>query len=106
MRNWAPICEGMMTTLSMGEWVGKYYFSGIEKGCASIAPLNTDIIPAFITDVKAFQAKLVSGELQVFVGPLSDNEGNQMLKDGEEFTDTKLQDLGFLMDNVEGTLPK
>lgn len=107
MWNWEPIYTDIVTRYASGDKTGHNYFWGIDKGCAGIAPINTDLVkPELIKEVEGLSDKIKSGEVKVFVGPLSDNEGTQLLKDGEVFSDQKLQDLGFLLDNVEGALPK
>ena len=49
--------------------------------------------------------KIINGEYTVMAGPLYDNKGNELLKDGETFTLEQLIDCYWLLDNVIGDLP-
>lgn len=53
---------------------------GLDMDCAQMAPLNADIIDAdIIADV---EEQVMSGEVDVFAGPVYDNEGNLVVPEG------------------------
>ena len=49
--------------------------------------------------------KILDGSYQVMAGPLSDNQGNPLLADGETFTLQDYTDMYFLLEHVIGSLP-
>ncbi|MDR2403934.1 MAG: BMP family ABC transporter substrate-binding protein [Spirochaetaceae bacterium] len=105
MWNWAPIYEEYITSFAKGTWTNDTLFLGMDRGCASTAPFNADIIPAgIIADCEAVKAKLIAGEIEVFPAPVKDNLGKTVLAQGE-FSDTELINMMFLLDNVIGKLP-
>jgi basic membrane lipoprotein Med (substrate-binding protein (PBP1-ABC) superfamily) len=105
MWNWAPIYEEYITNFAQGNWTNDTLFLGMDRGCASLAPFNADIIPAdIIADCEAVKAKLISGEIEVFPAPVKDNLGGTVLAQGE-FSDSELINMMFLLDNVIGKLP-
>jgi basic membrane lipoprotein Med (substrate-binding protein (PBP1-ABC) superfamily) len=105
MWNWAPIYEEYITSFAKGNWTNDTLFLGMDRGCADLAPLNADIIPAdVIADCEAVKAKLISGEIEVFPAPVKDNLGKTVLAQGE-FSDAELINMMFLLDNVIGRLP-
>jgi basic membrane lipoprotein Med (substrate-binding protein (PBP1-ABC) superfamily) len=76
MWNWTPIYEEYITNYVTGKWTNDTIFLGMDRGCAGLAPLNTDIIPAdIIADCDAVKAKLISGEVKVYPAPVKDNLG-------------------------------
>lgn len=82
------------------------YFWGADKGCAAIADINLGIVPQEIADkVYKAQEMIISGEIDVFSGELRDNQGNVVVPKGETMSDGQMMDMGFLLDNVIGTLP-
>jgi basic membrane lipoprotein Med (substrate-binding protein (PBP1-ABC) superfamily) len=104
--NWAPIYEEFVTNYVKGQWTNKTLFPGIDKNCANLAPLNQAIIPAdIIAETNALREKISAGGVDVFVGPLSDNKGKQLLAAGEHFSDDALIGMMYLGDNVIGSLP-
>ena len=81
-------------------------YANMADGAATIAPWNTDIMPEdVIAKCDEMKDKIVNGEYTVMAGPLSDNKGNELLKDGETFNLEQLIDCYWLLDNVIGDLP-
>ncbi|MCE5187679.1 MAG: BMP family ABC transporter substrate-binding protein [Eubacteriales bacterium] len=106
MWNWTPLYVEFINRAVAGTWTGEMLYMGIDSGCAQLAPWNTDIVSAdLIAELNGVQAKLESGEIQVFGGPLSDNTGKEVLAAGAEFTNDQLIGMMFLVDNVIGQLP-
>ena len=104
--NWSPLIEEFVNRAVAGTWKGEMLYLGIDSGCAELAPWNTDIVSAdLITELDGVKAKLESGEIQVFAGPVYDNNGNEVLAEGKEFTNEELIGMMFLIDNVLGQLP-
>ena len=108
MWNWAPIFEDIVTRFVQGQGIPfqENYFWGADKGCAAIADINLGIVPQEIADkVYKAQEMIISGEIDVFSGELRDNQGNVVVPKGETMSDGQMMDMGFLLDNVIGTLP-
>jgi simple sugar transport system substrate-binding protein len=61
-------------------------------------------------DVKAMaqatEAKIISGELKPFTGPINKQDGSAWLAAGESAGDDVLGSLNFFVEGVEGELPK
>lgn len=103
--NWAPIMEDIITKYVDGTISTEdYYFWGTDKNCATIAPINTDIVKnqEVIDKVEAMREKISSGEYQVFAGELKDNQGNILVNEGEIMSDEKILSQEFLVENVIG----
>ena len=106
MWNWAPIYSEFIQNVADGKWTNATLFKGMESGCASIAPFNADIMSdEIIADCEDVQKKVISGEVSVFAGPITDNKGNEVLADGAEFTDEEWIGMMYLAENVIGDLP-
>lgn len=108
MWNWAPIFEDIVIRFVQDQGIPfqENYFWGADKGCAAIADINLGIVPQEIADkVYKAQEMIISGEIDVFSGELRDNQGNVVVPKGETMSDGKMMDMGFLLDNVIGTLP-
>ena len=78
---------------------------GLDMGCAQMAPLNADIIDAdIIADVEALEKQVMSGEVDVFAGPVYDNQGNLVIAEGDTLHEEDLFSVMYLVDNVIGSL--
>ena len=85
--NWAPIFEDIMQKTADGTIdISANYYEGGE--CAALAPFNQDLVPQDIQDkVNELRDKINNGEVKVYAGELKDDQGNVLVKDGEEMAD-------------------
>ena len=106
MWNWTPVFNEIITQVATDSWTSDVKYKNMADGAASIAPWNTDIMPEdVIAQCDEMYNAIVNGEYVVMAGPIVDNEGNQILADGETFTLQQLTEMYFLLDNVIGDLP-
>ena len=78
---------------------------GMDTDCAQLAPVNADIVDAdVIADVEALEQQVRSGEVVVFTGPIYDNQGNEVVAEGQTLTEEDMFSVMYLVDNVIGTL--
>ncbi len=103
--NWSPIYTQYIQNAVDGKWTNDTVFLGLEANCATYAAPNADIVPQeVIDDAKKVEEDLKSGAIEVFPAPIKDNQGNEVLAEGESFTDDELINMMYLADNVIGTL--
>ena len=59
--------------------------------------------PAFSSDIDAATAKMVSGEWDVFTGPITDNQGNVVIAEGEtvHYNANFGSEMTWLLDSIE-----
>ena len=104
--NWAPQFNQIITSIATDTFTSDAKYANMADGAATIAPWNTDIMPEdVVAKCDEMKQKIINGEYTVMAGPLSDNKGNELLKDGETFTLEQLIDCYWLLDNVIGDLP-
>lgn len=81
--NWAPYYVDTVKTIIDGTWKAENYLGGLKEDIVRLAPL-TDVAPAEAKElVEKAQADIISGELQLFTGPLKDNTGELRIPEGE-----------------------
>ena len=51
------------------------------------------------------EAKLISGEMHAFDGPINDQQGNEVVAAGEHMSDETLLTMDFYIEGVTGSLP-
>jgi basic membrane protein A and related proteins len=90
-----------------GSWTGNRRTRwGLKEGLVVMAPLNPDIPPAAVKVFEEKKAKLISGELHPFDGPLKDNTGKEMVAAGGPMPEKIFSSLNWYVDGVEGSIPK
>ena len=103
--NWVPLLTEMVERYIAEDNSREMIIGGLEMDCARIAPLNADIIDAeIIADVEALQAQIASGEVDVFAGPVYDNQGNLVIEEGATLSEEDLFSVMYLVDNVIGSV--
>lgn len=104
--NWAPQFNEIITSIVEGTFTSDPKYANMADGAATVAPWNTDIMPEdVVAQCDEMKDQIVNGEYTVMAGPLYDNEGNELLAEGETFTLEELIDCYWLLDNVIGDLP-
>ncbi|HEV7666168.1 MAG TPA: BMP family ABC transporter substrate-binding protein [Chloroflexota bacterium] len=80
---WGPLFTKMATDVMNGTWKSTNDVGNLASGYAALAPYG----PLVSEDTKALvetsKAALISGELQVFRGPIYDNTGKVRVADGQ-----------------------
>jgi basic membrane protein A and related proteins len=90
-----------------GTWTGNRRTRwGLKEGLVVMAPLNPDIPPAAVKVFEERKAKIMSGELNPFGGPIKDNAGTEMVAAGSVMPDKTFSSLNWYVEGVEGSVPK
>jgi basic membrane protein A len=87
-----------------GTWKGNQYVYATEGAAGAIAPLY-NVPPDVQQLVTATKAKLSSGQLQVFAGPINDNQGKVIAAAGTTISLADIEKCHWLFENVQGQLP-
>jgi simple sugar transport system substrate-binding protein len=88
-----------------GTWKSTDTWGGIASGMVDMAPYTN--MP---DDVKALaaetEAKIASGEIHPFAGPIYDQAGELRIKEGEDATDEMLLGMDWYIKGIDAELPK
>ena len=103
---WGPYYVKEIKAAMDGTWKGgQQSWDGLKDGILTMAPYTN--MP---DDVKAMaeetEAKIKSGELHPFTGPINKQDGTVWLKDGEVSDDGTLLGMNFYVEGVDDTLPQ
>lgn len=88
--NWEKFYEPRILECLQGKFQGIYYWEGVETGIVDLAPLTGNVKPEIAEKVEEERSRLMSGTFDVFYGPITDNEGNVKVKEGQSMTDDSL----------------
>ncbi|QSF46137.1 BMP family ABC transporter substrate-binding protein [Paenibacillus tianjinensis] len=104
--NWGPYYTKVVQSVMDGTWTNEQYSGGMDDKMVDIAPFGNkvpDDVKKLVEDAKA---KIISGELNVFTGPISDNQGKEQVKAGQTLTLEEVLGMNWLAKGVEGTIPQ
>jgi simple sugar transport system substrate-binding protein len=90
-----------------GTWTGNRHTRwGLKEGLVVMAPLNPDIPPEAVKVFEDKKAKIISGELNPFAGPIKDNTGKEMVAAGSVMSDSTFNSLNWYVEGIEGSISK
>lgn len=100
--NWGPIYVELVNEIMQGTYQASVIFGGLEEGFVKLAPFGNSV-PQDVQD-KALDTveKLRSGEINPFVGPVADQDGQVRIEAGVVPTDEFLQSVDWLIEGVSG----
>lgn len=102
--DWGPYYIERVGAVIDGTWESHDVWGGMADGHVVMAPYTN--MP---DDVKAMaeeaEAKIKSGELHPFTGPVFRQDGSEWLKDGEKADDATLLGMNFYVKGVDDQLP-
>ncbi len=88
------------------EWEPHAYWGHMSDGIMELAPFG-DMVPQDVQDdVISTKEVILNGNLHPFTGPISDNNGELRVAEGEVMTDEVLLSFDWLVKGVVGTVPE
>jgi basic membrane protein A len=85
-----------------GTWKPESYYGNLKEGYVALAPMS-DLVPADVqTAVKEAQAKIESGELNPFTGPIKDNTGKVVVPEGTTLDRAGIWQIDYLVEGATG----
>ncbi|ASA19691.1 BMP family ABC transporter substrate-binding protein [Paenibacillus donghaensis] len=104
--NWGPYYVKAVQSVMDGTWKSEQYSGDMADGMVELAPFGNKVPDDVKALVEEAKAKIISGELEVFTGPISDNKGEVKVKDGQKLTLEEVLGMDWLAKGVEGTIPQ
>jgi basic membrane protein A and related proteins len=104
--NWGLYYTKVVKSVMDGTWKNDQYLGDMKDGLVDIAPLGKkvpDDVKKLVADTKA---KILSGELNVFKGPITDAAGTVKVPDGSNMSDKDIYSINWFVKGVNGTIPK
>lgn len=102
---WGPYYIDRAKAVIDGTWKSQNVWWGIKEGLVKMAPYTN--MP---DDVKKLaeetEARIKSGELHPFTGPIKKQDGSEWLKAGEKADDATLLGMNFYVAGVDDKLPQ
>lgn len=90
--NWGVYYTEAVQAVIAGTWTAENYFKGYDVGLVGLSALNeAAVAPGTAEKVQEAEAKIKSGELFVFSGPIIDNTGKEVIGEGEKLNDGQIQ---------------
>ena len=83
-----------------GRWASGDVWGGVREGMVRVEGFGSKVPKAVQDEVLQRQKELAAGQLQPFTGPISDNEGRQVVAPGKKLTDPEILGMNYLVQGV------
>ena len=104
---WARYITPTVQEIVAGNWKSSgLRFLGIKEGGTDTVCCGPAVPEDVAAKVMAVREEIVDGTRHVFQGPISDNEGNVVVAEGESLDDGGIWGMNYLVEGVVGELPK
>ena len=103
--DWRPLDEANVKAILAGQFKSEDYYGGLSDGLLSLAPLHEAIPDSVRKMVDQAKQDIISGKLQIFKGPIKDQEGNLRVPAGEVMSLKDITSTRWLVQGIDGPSP-
>ncbi|MDO5532046.1 BMP family ABC transporter substrate-binding protein [Sutterella sp.] len=105
VQNWDAYYAGRIQAVLDGTWKTHNVWGGIPEHMTNLADIAPSAPQSAIEKIRAAYEGMEKGSFSPFTGPITDNEGNLVVKDGVKCDDNTLLNMGWLVKCVVGKVP-
>ena len=106
VNNWDKYYIDRVKAAQDGTWESTDTWHGIKEGMVTIAPY-ADAVPQDVRDLAdGVKNSIIEGSLHPFQGPIKNQKGEVVVKEGETIPDGDLAGMSWYVEGVDGTIPK
>ena len=103
--DWRQIDESNVKAILAGQFKSEDYYGGLNDGLLTLAPYHEAVPQDVRKLIDQAKADIVSGKLQVFKGPIKDQEGTVRVPAGEVMSLKDITSTRFLVHGIDGPSP-
>ena len=102
--HWGPVYVELTEMIQNGNWESGEYWYGLAEEAVGIGPYGPKVTDEMKANVEEAQEEIISGELEIFEGPIRDQSGELRVPEGEALTLDELLAIDWLVEGIEGTV--
>ncbi|WP_419176267.1 BMP family ABC transporter substrate-binding protein [Desulfosediminicola sp.] len=104
--NWDPYYIERTKAVMDGTWKSEDTWDGLSTGMVKMAPFG-DAVPEDVRKMaEEIKQSIIDGSFHPFQGPIKNQKGEIVVKEGEVLSDKELLGLSWYVEGVEGSIPK
>lgn len=103
--SWGPYYLETSKQVLDGTWTSEQYYGNMADGLVDLAPFGDSVSADTQALIEQRKQEIIDGEFEIFAGPLNDQDGNEILAEGETATLEELLATDYLVEGVVGSIP-
>lgn len=103
MWKWENLYPEIVEDVQNGTWESEDIWAGLDAGIVGLAPFGPMVPEDVQTEVNEAKQAIHSDQLQVFAGPLKDQEGTVRVPEGKSMSDQEMLGMTWFVQGVIGT---
>lgn len=104
--DWSGYYIDRVKALQEGKWKSTDTWAGLKTGMVKMAPYG-DAVPEEVRKAAdKVKESIIDGSFHPFQGPIKNQKGELVVKEGETINDGDLAKLDWYVEGVEGSIPK
>ena len=88
--HWSSVYTAEVRDVMNGTWQPVNYFLGMKDGMVDISPLSKNVAEGTAEKIEEARARILSGEWDVFTGPIYSNTGELVVAEGVSLSDIEI----------------
>jgi len=98
--HWGDYYAQRVRAVMEGRWLSSDTWGGVREGMVRIEGFGPKLSAATRTEVLTRQAELAKGTLQIFKGPIWNNQGQLVVPAGQSLSDAQILGMNFKVQGV------
>lgn len=102
--NWGPYYVETVKAIIGGTWTSSQYWGPMSDGITALAPFGPMVSDQTKNLVEEKKALILSGDWDVFTGPIKDQAGELKVQDAQVMDDGAMLEMMWFVEGVEGSI--
>ena len=103
---WGDYYTRRVKAVMNGSWTSGTVWGGVKEGMVRVGDFGPQVPRKVQDEVLAQQKKMGAGKLHPFTGPITDNEGRNVLPAGQQLSDEQILSMNYLVAGVVGKVSR
>jgi len=103
--HWEVFYVDDVTHILNGTWTSRAYWEGFSNGTVSLDTLTDLNDPRTAPAIEAAKAGIIDGTLEPFTGPLSDQQGTEIVAAGIRMSEAEIWNMNWFVQGIIGVIP-
>ncbi|MGH8936628.1 MAG: BMP family ABC transporter substrate-binding protein [Acidimicrobiia bacterium] len=104
--DWGPYYLQTAQQVADGSWQSDQFYGDMASGMVDLAPFGAAVPDDVQGLVEGRRQEITDGSFEIFAGPISDQDGNVVIPEGEVATLEELLATNYLVEGVIGEIPE